>query len=53
MLSDTGGVSEPLFYVLLIAAVLARLLTTELEQNLGVSPGRNPLLTTVDVHKDS
>jgi putative nucleotidyltransferase with HDIG domain len=37
VLSDTGGVSEPLFYVLLIAAVLARLLTTELEQNLGVS----------------
>jgi putative nucleotidyltransferase with HDIG domain len=37
LLSDTHGVAEPLFYVLLIAAVLARLLTTELEQNLGVS----------------
>ncbi|TML05755.1 MAG: HD domain-containing protein [Actinobacteria bacterium] len=37
MLSATHGVAEPLFYVLLIAAVLARLLTTELEENLGVS----------------
>jgi putative nucleotidyltransferase with HDIG domain len=31
------GVREPLFYVLLTAAVLARLLTTTLEQNLGLS----------------
>jgi putative nucleotidyltransferase with HDIG domain len=37
MLSATNGVGEPLFYVLLTAAVLARLLTTTLEQNLGVS----------------
>jgi putative nucleotidyltransferase with HDIG domain len=37
MLSAKHGVGEPLFYVLLIAAVLARLLTTTLEQNLGVS----------------
>jgi putative nucleotidyltransferase with HDIG domain len=37
MLSAKHGVGEPLFYVLLIAAVLARLLTTTLEQNLGLS----------------
>jgi putative nucleotidyltransferase with HDIG domain len=37
MLSAKHGVGEPLFYVLLTAAVLARLLTTTLEQNLGVS----------------
>jgi putative nucleotidyltransferase with HDIG domain len=37
MLSAKHGVREPLFYVLLIAAVLARLLTTTLEQNLGLS----------------
>jgi putative nucleotidyltransferase with HDIG domain len=37
MLSSTDGVGEPLFYVLLTAAVVARLLTTTLEENLGVS----------------
>ena len=37
LLSAKHGVGEPLFYVLLIAAVLARLLTTTLEENLGVS----------------
>jgi putative nucleotidyltransferase with HDIG domain len=37
VLSSNTGFGEPLFYVLLIAAVLARLLTTTLEQNLGLS----------------
>jgi putative nucleotidyltransferase with HDIG domain len=37
LLSAKHGVGESLFYVLLIAAVLARLLTTTLEENLGVS----------------
>jgi putative nucleotidyltransferase with HDIG domain len=37
VLSATHGLGESLFYVLLIAAVLARLLTTTLEQNLGLS----------------
>src|SRR3954468_15718612 len=36
-LSANHGFREPLFYVLLTAAVLARLLTTTLEQNLGLS----------------
>lgn len=37
MLSAKGGAEKPLFVVLLIAAVLARLLTTTLEENLGLS----------------
>jgi putative nucleotidyltransferase with HDIG domain len=37
LLSADGGVREPLFYVLLTAAVLARLLTTMLEDRIGVS----------------
>jgi putative nucleotidyltransferase with HDIG domain len=36
-LSAKDGLGEPLFYVLLTAAVVARLLTTTLEENLGVS----------------
>jgi putative nucleotidyltransferase with HDIG domain len=37
VLSASGGVEEPLFYVLVIAAAVARLLTTTLEENLGLS----------------
>src|SRR3954462_3963656 len=37
LLSANHGFREPLFYVLLTAAVLARLLSTTLEQNLGLS----------------
>jgi hypothetical protein len=37
LLSAKHGFREPLFYVLLTAAVLARLLTTTLEENLGLS----------------
>ena len=37
LLSAKHGLGEPLFYVLLTAAVLARLLTTTLEENLGLS----------------
>jgi putative nucleotidyltransferase with HDIG domain len=37
LLSAKHGVREPLFYVLLTGAVLGNLLTTALEQNLGVS----------------
>ena len=37
LLSAKHGLREPLFYVLLTAAVLARLLTTTLEENLGLS----------------
>jgi putative nucleotidyltransferase with HDIG domain len=37
LLSAKHGVREPLFYVLLTGAVLGNLLTTTLEQNLGVS----------------
>jgi hypothetical protein len=37
LLSAKHGFREPLFYVLLTAAVLARLLSTTLEQNLGLS----------------
>ena len=37
VLSASDGVAEPLFYVLLVGATLARLLTTTLEENLGLS----------------
>jgi putative nucleotidyltransferase with HDIG domain len=37
VLSASDGVAEPLFYVLLVGAILARLLTTTLEENLGLS----------------
>jgi putative nucleotidyltransferase with HDIG domain len=37
LLSAEGGVREPLFYVLLAAAIVARLMTTMLEHDIGVS----------------